>query len=91
MNVSTGRVSGTARVAAAGVDGARGRRGRPDTSFRKFLTRHWYAWAMTAPVIIVTCVLVGWPLVRGIYLSLTDATEANVGRTIGVNVIPATY
>src|SRR5690606_7257334 len=31
------------------------------------------------------------PLLRGIYLSLTDATEANMGRTIGMNVIPATY
>lgn len=46
---------------------------------------------MTAPVMIVVGVLIGWPLLRGLYLSLTDATEANVGRTIGVNVIPATY
>src|SRR5690606_3313902 len=54
-------------------------------------SRHWYAWAMTAPVVVVTLVLVGYPLLRGIYLSLTDATEANMGRTIGMNVIPATY
>src|SRR5689334_22980558 len=53
--------------------------------------RHWYAWAMVAPVILVTGLLVGWPLARGVYLSLTDATEANIGRTIGVNVIPSTY
>ncbi|MGV9330158.1 carbohydrate ABC transporter permease [Streptosporangium sandarakinum] len=46
---------------------------------------------MVAPVIVVTAVLIGWPLVRGIYLSLTDATEATMGRTIGVNVIPSTY
>jgi arabinogalactan oligomer/maltooligosaccharide transport system permease protein len=46
---------------------------------------------MCAPVVIVTLVLVGYPLVRGIYLSLTDATEANMGRTIGMNVIPSTY
>ncbi|GAA4519633.1 sugar ABC transporter permease [Nonomuraea ferruginea] len=46
---------------------------------------------MVAPVMIVVTVLIGWPLLRGVYLSLTDATEANVGRTIGVNVIPATY
>jgi arabinogalactan oligomer / maltooligosaccharide transport system permease protein len=53
--------------------------------------RHWYAWAMTAPVLLVMAVLVGWPLARGLYLSLTDATEATVGRTIGVNVIPPSY
>ncbi|GLX01139.1 sugar ABC transporter permease [Microtetraspora sp. NBRC 16547] len=58
---------------------------------RRFIGRHWYAWALTAPVVIVTLVLVGYPLVRGVYLSLTDATEANVGRTIGMNVIPSTY
>ncbi|MFG1749768.1 carbohydrate ABC transporter permease [Streptosporangium sandarakinum] len=46
---------------------------------------------MVAPVIVVTAVLIGWPLVRGVYLSLTDATEATMGRTIGVNVIPSTY
>jgi len=46
---------------------------------------------MTAPVVIVTLVLVGYPLVRGVYLSLTDATEGNMGRTIGMNVIPSTY
>jgi arabinogalactan oligomer/maltooligosaccharide transport system permease protein len=46
---------------------------------------------MTAPVVIVTLVLVGYPLLRGVYLSLTDATEANMGRTIGMNVIPSTY
>ncbi|MEO3807590.1 sugar ABC transporter permease [Sphaerisporangium sp. B11E5] len=55
------------------------------------LARHWYAWAMCAPVVIVTLVLVGYPLARGIYLSLTDATEATMGRTIGMNVIPSTY
>jgi arabinogalactan oligomer/maltooligosaccharide transport system permease protein len=46
---------------------------------------------MVGPVVIVTLVLVGYPLVRGVYLSLTDATEANMGRTIGMNVIPSTY
>ncbi|MFI6598434.1 carbohydrate ABC transporter permease [Nonomuraea sp. NPDC050536] len=52
------------------------------------MKRHWYAWAMVAPVVIVTGVLVGYPLVRGVYLSFTDARESNVGRTIGANVIP---
>jgi arabinogalactan oligomer/maltooligosaccharide transport system permease protein len=56
-----------------------------------FARRHWYAIAMIAPVAVALVTLVGFPLVRGIYLSLTDATEATVGRTIGENVIPATY
>ncbi|GAA4573847.1 carbohydrate ABC transporter permease [Planotetraspora kaengkrachanensis] len=67
------------------------RRAAPHSGARRFLSRHWYAWAMTAPVAVVTLVLVGYPLVRGVYLSLTDATEANMGRTIGMNVIPSTY
>ncbi|WP_182875231.1 MULTISPECIES: carbohydrate ABC transporter permease [unclassified Microbispora] len=67
------------------------RRAAPRNGARRLLSRHWYAWAMTAPVVIVTLVLVGYPLARGVYLSLTDATEANMGRTIGMNVIPSTY
>ncbi|WP_433501435.1 carbohydrate ABC transporter permease [Sphaerimonospora sp. CA-214678] len=73
------------------TDAAAGGRAAPPGALRRVLSRHWYAWAMTAPVVIVTLVLVGYPLLRGVYLSLTDATEANMGRTIGMNVIPATY
>ncbi|MFE1347393.1 carbohydrate ABC transporter permease, partial [Streptomyces sp. NPDC058757] len=47
--------------------------------------------AMIAPVVIVIAVIIGYPLVRGIYLSLTDANERNVARSIGVNEIPASY
>ncbi|WP_246128091.1 carbohydrate ABC transporter permease, partial [Amycolatopsis rhizosphaerae] len=50
-----------------------------------------YAWAMVVPVVVVLGVLVLYPLARGIVLSLTDATELNSGRRIGVNTIPATY
>ncbi|MFJ9408408.1 carbohydrate ABC transporter permease [Streptomyces sp. NPDC101393] len=46
---------------------------------------------MVAPVVLVIGVIIGYPLVRGAYLSLTDANEANVQRDIGVNHIPATY
>ncbi|MEU5838119.1 sugar ABC transporter permease [Streptomyces diacarni] len=53
--------------------------------------RHWYAWAMVTPVILVIGLIIGYPLTRGVYLSLTDADEANVERHIGVNDIPATY
>ncbi|MFC5819213.1 carbohydrate ABC transporter permease [Nonomuraea harbinensis] len=88
MAVSTGRARSTTRDSA---DRGRRRAGRDQGPLRRALSRHWYAWAMVAPVMIVVTVLIGWPLLRGVYLSLTDATEANVGRTIGVNVIPASY
>ncbi|MEV0595811.1 carbohydrate ABC transporter permease [Nonomuraea cavernae] len=91
MALSTGRAAGTASDPAAGGD-ARGRRHRGERGrLRGSLHRHWYAWAMVTPVLVVMAVLIGWPLVRGVYLSLTDATEANIGRTIGVNVIPSSY
>ncbi|WP_346433914.1 sugar ABC transporter permease [Nonomuraea composti] len=79
MTVSTRKAAATGEV-------TRGRRAR-----RRPAGAHWYAWAMVAPVLVVMLVLIGWPLARGVYLSLTDATEANIGRTIGVNVIPSTY
>ncbi|MFD0308834.1 carbohydrate ABC transporter permease [Streptomyces sp. NPDC127119] len=53
--------------------------------------KYWYAYAMTAPVVVVLGVLVLYPLVRGIYLTFTDATSLNSARTIGVNHIDATY
>ncbi|SNS69236.1 arabinogalactan oligomer / maltooligosaccharide transport system permease protein [Streptosporangium subroseum] len=92
MALSTGRVNGTARDRTAGSGGTRGQGRHQGTGpLRRTMSRHWYAWAMVAPVILVTALLIGWPLARGVYLSLTDATEATMGRTIGVNVIPSTY
>ncbi|MEU3608083.1 sugar ABC transporter permease [Streptomyces sp. NPDC035033] len=79
---------------AAGEHVARGRSrgtGSPRRAAKRSLSTHWYAWAMVAPVVIVIGVIIGYPLVRGIYLSFTDANERNVARTIGVNEIPATY
>ncbi|MFH8256418.1 carbohydrate ABC transporter permease [Streptomyces roseolus] len=79
---------------AAGEHVARGRSrgtGNPRRAAKRSLATHWYAWAMVAPVVIVIGVIIGYPLVRGIYLSFTDANERNVARTIGVNEIPATY
>ena len=49
---------------------------------RRALDRHWYAWAMVAPVVIVLAVLVFYPLVNGIWLSLTNTTEANQAAEI---------
>ncbi|MEV6568214.1 sugar ABC transporter permease [Streptomyces kronopolitis] len=58
---------------------------------RRALGTHWYAWTMVAPVVLVIGVIIGYPLARGVFLSLTDANEANVERNIGVNHLPATY
>ncbi|MDS1269291.1 sugar ABC transporter permease [Lipingzhangella sp. LS1_29] len=80
--------SGASAVAMdAPVQGHRG----PMGPLRRFLRHHWYAWALTSPVIIVMGVLIGFPFLRGLYLSVTNATEQNIGRTIGENEIPATY
>ncbi|GAA3271440.1 sugar ABC transporter permease [Streptomyces lavendulae] len=64
---------------------------RPGRGLGRAFATHWYAWAMVAPVVLVLGVIIGWPLVRGVYLSLTDANERNVSRTIGVRHIEATY
>ncbi|MER7001360.1 sugar ABC transporter permease [Streptomyces sp. NPDC000410] len=86
--------SGRSVTKAAGAHSARGPRrdsapaGGP---LRRALTTHWYAWTMVAPVVIVIGVIIGYPLVRGMYLSLTNANERNVERSIGVNHLPATY
>lgn len=79
----------TAEKEATGKTGKGG--GRAPGRIRNALGRHWYAWAMVAPVVLVIGLIIGYPLVRGIHLSLTDANEANVERTIGMNHIPATY
>ncbi|GGT32493.1 ABC transporter permease [Streptomyces kurssanovii] len=81
-------------MAKAAGDVARGRSrgtGKPETKLKRSLSTHWYAWAMVAPVTVVIAVIIGYPLFRGVYLSLTDANERNVARSIGVNEIPATY
>ncbi|MBD0747012.1 carbohydrate ABC transporter permease [Streptomyces sp. CBMA152] len=81
-------------TAKAAGDSARGRAratGERPGRLRRALSTHWYAWTMVAPVVIVLGVIIGWPLGRGVYLSLTDANERNVGRTIGANHIAATY
>ncbi|MFI7273330.1 carbohydrate ABC transporter permease [Streptomyces sp. NPDC049879] len=84
----------TVPARAAEAHSARGPRRRADAPpgrLRRRLNTYWYAWAMVAPVVAVIGAIIGWPLVRGIWLSLTDADEANVERQIGVNHIEATY
>jgi arabinogalactan oligomer/maltooligosaccharide transport system permease protein len=79
------------RTARGATGGAPRRRRGPVAALRHSWEKHWYAWAMVAPVVIVLAVLVLYPLCYGFYLSLTNANEANVARDIGVNHIPATY
>jgi arabinogalactan oligomer / maltooligosaccharide transport system permease protein len=58
---------------------------------RRSYDKHWYAWVMCTPVVVVLGTLVGYPLVQGVLLTFTNANSLNVGRTIGVNHIPDTY
>ncbi|MFI1100050.1 carbohydrate ABC transporter permease [Streptomyces melanogenes] len=89
MTVHTGQ--STAKAAGEGARGRGRASGERPGRLRRALSTHWYAWTMVAPVVIVLGVIIGWPLGRGVYLSLTDANERNVGRTIGANHIDATY
>ncbi|HLN78667.1 MAG TPA: sugar ABC transporter permease [Nocardioidaceae bacterium] len=50
---------------------------RPQGRLRTMASRHWYAWAMVLPVVVVLGVLVLYPLARGVYISFTDLTESN--------------
>ncbi|MDX3075308.1 carbohydrate ABC transporter permease [Streptomyces sp. NPDC088354] len=69
----------------------RGSRPGPIERLKRSYQKHWYAYAMIAPVVVVLGVLVGYPLAQGLYLTLTDANSLNSARTIGVNHIDATY
>ncbi|MFJ2112840.1 MULTISPECIES: carbohydrate ABC transporter permease [unclassified Streptomyces] len=92
----------TSPSAAPAADGASDRDRAPGSgrktgtrrtpgALRRGVSTHWYAWTMVAPVVLVLGVIIGYPLLRGVYLSLTDANERNVERNIGVNHLPATY
>ncbi|NJP32787.1 carbohydrate ABC transporter permease [Micromonospora thermarum] len=54
-----------------------GRRSAPPSRLRRSWDKHWYAWAMVLPVVIVLAVLIFYPLFRGVWLSFTNLTEAN--------------
>jgi arabinogalactan oligomer/maltooligosaccharide transport system permease protein len=76
---------------AAKTRGGRAPRPGPFGRLKRSYQKHWYAYVMIAPVVVVLGVLVLYPLVRGLYLTLTDANSLNSARTIGVNHIDATY
>ena len=60
----------------------RGRGGREPGRLRRSFDKHWYAWAMVLPTVVVLGVLVLAPLVQGIYQSFTDLNEGNQRDTI---------
>ena len=55
------------------------------------MATHWYAWAMVAPVVIVIGAIIGYPLARGVYLSLHRRQRVERRTHHRVNHIPATY
>ncbi|BBC37055.1 ABC transporter permease [Streptomyces graminofaciens] len=84
MTVAIDRATGKRRGEPGGRPG-------PLARLKNSYQRNWYAYAMIAPVVVVLGVLVLYPLVRGFYLTLTNANSLNSARTIGVNHIEATY
>jgi arabinogalactan oligomer / maltooligosaccharide transport system permease protein len=56
-----------------------GRNRRP-SRLRRSWDKYWYAYVMVAPVVVVLGVLIFYPLVRGVLLSLTNATNRNIGN-----------
>ncbi|MFD9129881.1 carbohydrate ABC transporter permease [Kitasatospora sp. NPDC059571] len=80
-------------VQGAPSQGSREREPRPGIVQRLKLSysKYWYAYAMIAPVVLVLGTLVGYPLGKGVYYTLTDANSLNVGRQIGVNHIPDSF
>ncbi|MEU6540269.1 sugar ABC transporter permease [Streptomyces sp. NPDC047000] len=84
MTVAIDRATGKRRGDSAPRPGL-GRR------LRHGYQKHWYAYVMIAPVVVVLGVLVIYPLIYGLWLTLTDANSLNTARTIGVNHIDATY
>jgi arabinogalactan oligomer / maltooligosaccharide transport system permease protein len=62
---------------------------RRPSRLRRSWDKYWYAYAMVAPVVAVLGVLIFYPLVRGIFLSLTNATTRNSGNPAAGR--PATY
>ena len=50
---------------------------RRPSRLRRSWDKYWYAWAMVAPVVVIFLVLIFYPLVRGVFLSFTNLTEAN--------------
>lgn len=55
----------------------------------RYVRKKWFAYACLGPVLVLSAVLVYYPLFYGIYLSLTNATQDNSG--VPFLHIPATF
>jgi arabinogalactan oligomer/maltooligosaccharide transport system permease protein len=62
---------------------APGRLGR----LRRSYDRHWYAYAMVLPTVLVLGVLILYPLVRGVFQSFTNLNESNQRDEICTKVL----
>ena len=60
---------------------------RPRGRLRGSFDRHWYAWVLVLPTVIVLGVLILFPLGQGIYQSFTDLNEANQRDEICTKVL----
>jgi len=49
---------------------------------RRFPTRHWYAYAMVLPVVVVLAALVLYPLVQGVFFTFTNINEGNIANPV---------
>ena len=54
---------------------------------RRGFDKHWYAYAMVIPTVLVLGVLVLYPLVQGVYQSFTNLNEANAQSEICTKVL----
>ncbi|MDQ3579716.1 MAG: sugar ABC transporter permease, partial [Actinomycetota bacterium] len=55
---------------------------RPWGRVGAFLHRHWYAYAMVAPVVVVVGVIVLIPLAQNVYFSFTNINEATIANPV---------
>ncbi|MFR9778188.1 carbohydrate ABC transporter permease [Micromonospora sp. MS34] len=69
-------------VTADAVPAPSGRRPRRRSRLRQSWEKHWYAWAMVLPVVVVLAVLIFYPLARGVWISFTNLNEANQAAEI---------
>lgn len=57
------------------------------TRLKRGFDRHWYAYAMVIPTVLVLGLLVLFPLVQGVYQSFTDLNESNQRAEICTKVL----
>ena len=56
----------------------------PPRRFRLFEDERWLALALLIPTIVLLGLFIAYPFVRGVWLSLTDATVGEAGHFIGL-------